>query len=694
MLKSFFFALGLLSLSLASEAQDQTIRYCGQPEAWDRIRHAHPLAESESRMAEEYLERWTEDYAADRSGGDLEIYIIPVVFHIIHDNGPENIDDDQVLNALSILNRDFRKLNTDVSLVVDAFQDITADIGIEFRLATKDPNGNCTTGINRIVSDLTYEGDDEMKSLIYWPRNKYLNVWICSDAAGAAGYTNLPGNVNAIWLASSDGIVIRSDYTGSIGTSSASRSRTLTHEVGHWLNLYHTWGSGNTPAVASNCNQDDNVSDTPNTIGWTECSLTGASCNNTVDNVQNYMEYSYCSRMFTEGQATRMRAAILSSVAQRNQLITPTNHANTGVVNPPLCVAQFSVSRTNVCVGEPIEFTDASYHGVSQWTWNFGDGTVIAGSDPELHQSPEYSYSTPGTYTVTLTVGNGMNTLQSTQQNVVTIVPLGFMATPVQEGFEGVWPEDRWFVVNPDNYVTWEVTPAAASSGTKSVRIRNFSNVVPDATDELISSTIDMAGEDTVYVSYKWAYANKLTATDDRLRIYVSGDCGDTWELIRLRRGTTNLPTTEATSAQFVPAEDAQWMGETLTITNPESLTESFRLKIDFVGKGGNNIYLDDINIWTIDEVLVGMNELSGVNGLSVYPNPSGGDMALEFAGFDNSPVRIELIDPAGRLCFATTHIQSLAGLQRVVIPQQTAGVYILRLQSSSGVVSRRLIFR
>jgi len=693
MLKPLFTALGLLAFSLPSVAQDHPVLYCGQPAAWDRIRHTHPLAEPESRMAEEYLEQWTIDYAANR-GGDLEIYIIPVVFHIIHDNGPENIGDDQVLNALSILNRDFRKLNTDVSLVVDAFQDITADIGIEFRLAAKDPNGNCTTGINRVVSDLTYDGDSEMKSLIYWPRNKYLNVWICSDAAGSAGYTNLPGNVNAIWLASSDGIVIRSDYTGSIGTSSASRSRTLTHEVGHWLNLYHTWGSGNTPGVASNCNQDDIVSDTPNTIGWTECSLTGSSCTNTVDNVQNYMEYSYCSRMFTEGQSTRMRAAILSSVAQRSQLITPTNHANTGVVNPPLCVAQFSVDRTNLCVGEPIQFTDASYHGVSQWTWNFGDGNVIAGSDPALYQSPVYTYSIPGTYTVTLTVGNGMNTLQSTQQNVVTVVPLGFMDTPVQEGFEGIWPEDRWYVSNPDNYVTWEVTPAAAASGTKSIRIRNFSNVVVDETDELISSTVDMAGEDTVYVSYKWAYANKLTPTDDRLRIYVSGDCGASWELIRLRRGTTNLPTTAATSAQFVPSEDAQWMGETLTITNPESLTESFRVKIDFVAKGGNNIYLDDINIWTIDEVLVGMEEFAGINSLSVYPNPSGGDMWLEFLGLDQSPVKVELIDPSGRLCFATTHSQTSSDLQRITIPQQTAGMYFLRLQTASGVVSRRLVFR
>ena len=101
----------------------------------------------------------------------------------------------------------------------------------------------------------------EMKQLIRWPRNKYLNVWVCEDAAGAAGYTRYPQWVQG--APEEDGIVIQHNYTGSIGTSNAYRSRTLTHEVGHWLNLRHPWGNSNNPGLAENCEQDDLVTTHP-----------------------------------------------------------------------------------------------------------------------------------------------------------------------------------------------------------------------------------------------------------------------------------------------------------------------------------------------------------------------------------------------------------------------------------------------
>ena len=94
----------------------------------------------------------------------------------------------QSLHAVDVLNTNFRALNETVSEVIPEFEDLVADVEIEFRLAQRDPNGNCHPGINRIVSELTYVGDSEMKSLIQWPRNKYLNVWVCEYAAGAAGY--------------------------------------------------------------------------------------------------------------------------------------------------------------------------------------------------------------------------------------------------------------------------------------------------------------------------------------------------------------------------------------------------------------------------------------------------------------------------------------------------------------------------
>jgi len=336
--------------------------------AQEKLFHNHPHLRIEAQQAKQELDEYTLEFEANRSG-DEQIYTIPVVFHVIHNNGPENISDEQIREAVDIMTRDFRKQNPDIISVRPEFQSIAADCGIEFKLATRDNAGNCHSGINRIVSQLTYDGyNEEIKELIQWPRNKYLNIWVCSDAGDAAGYSGYPASVNNAWSAYLDGIVVRSDYVGSTGTSSVVRSRTLTHEAGHWLNLMHTWGDSNDPDDPNNCEYSDEVADTPQTIGHVNCNLNSSTCDGTLDNVQNYMEYSYCSNMFTLGQRARMRAALTSSIAQRNQLITASNLNNTGVTNAPLCAASFTSSRKTACSGEAVTFLDNSYHGVTGWT--------------------------------------------------------------------------------------------------------------------------------------------------------------------------------------------------------------------------------------------------------------------------------------------------------------------------------------
>lgn len=682
-------ALGIASTGIF--AQENHL-YCGERENRVRMFGMYPEAEGIARRANEALESYTQNFTDEApERGSQTIYTIPVVFHVIHNNGPENISDEQILNGLSILNRDFALQNADISLVVSAFENITADVGIQFALATKDPNGNCTRGINRIVSPLTSDGGQDMKDLIIWPRNKYLNIWICQDAAGAAGYTNLPGDVAGFWGAATDGIVVRSDYVGAIGTSTNQRSRTLTHEVGHWINLYHTWGPGNSPGVASNCNQDDNVTDTPNTIGWTTCSLTGSSCGNTVDNVQNYMEYSYCSRMFTEGQRTRMRAAITSSVASRSSLITAANLLATGVTNPSLCVADFKFDKSILCAGDSVAFTDVSYHGITSWNWNFGDGVTLVGSDPAVHQNPTHIYNTPGTFTVTLTVSNGADELSKTYSNVITVLGEGGINTPLLEGFEGTWPDNNWFVNNVDGDETWQVV-STSYSGTKGLKLSNFTSESGHI-DEFISNTFDMSAIDTIFVSYKWAYANRVNETDDRLRISASGDCGTAWTLARIRKGTTNLPTRTGTNLAFTPSGIDQWSGETLTLTNSSYMTENFQLKYEFISYGGNNIYLDDINITVVDTLGNFIELTESPLEISLFPNPTNDATTLVLGSAAHRKTEVTLFNSAGDLVDRIFSGNLSVGTHNFEIEKQPAGFYIVQIQSGNAVIHRKLIF-
>jgi PKD repeat protein len=682
-------ALGIASTGIF--AQEEHLN-CGERENRVRMFGMYPEAEGIARRASEALESYTEnfsDQAPDR--GSQTIYTIPVVFHVIHNNGSENISDEQILNGLAIMNRDYAMLNTDISLVVTAFENITADVGIQFALATKDPNGNCTRGINRIVSPLTSVGDQSMKDLIMWPRNKYLNIWICQDANGAAGYSNLPPDVAGNWGANTDGIVVRSDYVGAIGTSTSQRSRTLTHEAGHWLNLYHTWGPGNSPAVDTNCNQDDNVTDTPNTIGWTTCSLTGSSCGNVVDNVQNYMEYSYCSRMFTQGQRTRMRAAITSSVASRSSLITASNLLATGVTNPALCVADFEFNKNILCAGDSVAFTDISYHGITSWNWNFGDGTTLVGSDPAVHQNPIHTYSTPGTYTVTLTVSNGADQLSKTYSNIITVLGGSALNTPLMEGFEGTWPANNWFVNNPDLDETWQVVNTNYS-GTKGLKLSNFTSESGHA-DEFISNTFDMSAMDTIFVSYKWAYASRVNVTDDRLRISASGDCGAAWTLARIRKGTTNLPTGTATNSAFTPNAVTQWNGETLTLTNSSYMTDHFQLKYEFISYGGNNLYLDDINITAVDTLGNFIEITESPLDISLYPNPTNDAATLVLGSAAHKKASVVMYNSAGEIVEQIYNGNLSVGTHTFTIPKQAAGFYIVQIQSGNAVTHRKLIF-
>ncbi|HEY0976252.1 MAG TPA: M43 family zinc metalloprotease [Flavobacteriales bacterium] len=683
-------ALFLLTASWGV-AQSGTVRPCSanDPHHLEAIHRGDPQRMAAMQAADAALEQFTGTFAEEERGGGGEI-VIPVVFHIIHLNGVENISDEQVYDAIRVLNEDFNRENSDWQAVNPAFLGLVADVGVSFRLATLDPSGNCTKGITRTVSALTNVGDGEMKDLIQWPRDRYLNIWTCIYADGAAGYTLYPGAVDGFFGASSDGIVARHDYVGAIGTSNPGRSRTLTHEVGHWINLRHVWGDSNEPGVASNCNIDDGVSDTPNSIGWTTCNVNGESCNAGLNNVENYMEYSYCSKMFTPGQRTRMLAALNSSTASRNNLWTVSNRQLTGTWDEPVvCSAEFVSDVRSICAGGSVQFEDRSYHNITSWSWTFEGGSPASSSE----QFPVVTYEQPGVYSVGLSVGDGENTVATSDAGYITVLADPGAALPFSDGFETtmVLPSTQWSTWDANNDGTFEPRTDASYSGDRSLRLRNH-GAPEGAVDELISTSIDLSTLSTPPVfSFRYAYRQRNSSTNDELRVLISKDCGLTWVVRAILNGSTSLSTAPIGNAPFVPADAGQWGYREITNIPDNYLEGDVRFKFRFISDGGNNLWLDDVNL---NGVGVGFEELGSMDGgLLVMPNPvnTTGEVVVDLPPAGD--VQLDVLDALGRTV-SVLHTGALSsGRSQWALPQDLVdGAYLVRLRHAGGTVVKRFI--
>ncbi len=265
-----------------------------------------------------------------------QVITIPVVVHVIYREDDENISDLQILSQIEVLNDDFRFRNSDRDGIPKAFQHAAGDALIEFVLAPRDPEGQPSTGITRTktgTARFSYDGSSDATILLdklikldpagvaAWPRDDYLNLWVCPLDDGLLGYAQFPGGD-----AATDGVVIRTTAFGKVGNviDHYNLGRTCVHEVGHWLNLLHIWGDD-----AHGCQRSDAVADTPNQGGPNEGApvYPKISCNNAPhgDMFMNYMDYvdDAAMFMFSRGQIERMNATLAgprASLALSNAL--------------------------------------------------------------------------------------------------------------------------------------------------------------------------------------------------------------------------------------------------------------------------------------------------------------------------------------------------------------------------------------
>ena len=305
-MRKIFFAIFILSSILCSS---QEKRNCGTNERLELYRQSHPESIRKSQLLEQDIQKWIDENANTKTNA----ITIPVVVHVVYKNNSENISDAQIQSQIDVLNKDFRRLNQDASNTPFDFLPFATDMQIEFCLA-KRYLGVPTTGIVRKQTNLP-EFHLYSDSIFFtnfggssaWNTNRYLNIWVCDIAGSVMGWAQFPGGGNS----QTDGIVIDHERFGITGTVSQPyhKGRTTTHEVGHWLSLFHIWGD--------NTCGDDYVTDTPEqeqaNFG---CNIhPKPSCTNSGDMFMNFMDYSddACMNIFTEGQKQRAMAVLNTS---------------------------------------------------------------------------------------------------------------------------------------------------------------------------------------------------------------------------------------------------------------------------------------------------------------------------------------------------------------------------------------------
>ena len=343
------------------------------------------------------------EYAA-ASGQTLTI---PVVFHVIaKTDGTGDIPEALIKSQMEILNEDFSALAGTPGAMGTAAK-------IRFVLATKDPNGQPHTGINRVTNDNYFNDGGGFQMALHWDTKRYLNIYT-NSAGGALGYATLASESAG---AVDDGVVLLYTTVGRNAPQGGDydQGRTATHEVGHYLGLLHTFDGGCGTATAPYTSGDLIMDTAAHAQENYECTAASSGCtgggNAPIDNYMNYTPDT-CMTKFTPEQVNRMRCSIMN---YRMALVMN----GEGLGTPP--VARFSATVEALTATFADESTDAD-GSIAARNWQFGDGTSSS------EQGPTHTYAAPGTYTVTLEVTDNSGATHSYSADVTV------MAAPACQG--------------------------------------------------------------------------------------------------------------------------------------------------------------------------------------------------------------------------------------------------------------------
>lgn len=645
------------------------------------------------------------------SGNRIATVYISVVFHIVLPN-PNIITDAQIQAQLDTLNKDFFGANGDSVKIPSYFKPLFGKSGIQFCLAQRNPDGDATNGIDRVFTNqASFSIDDGVKhdyagGVASWNTDKYYNIWVCLMSNSILGYATFPDDPTT---ANGDqGVVI--DYRSLPGGAFTAYNggKTLTHETGHYFNLFHIWGDDN-----GSCTGSDDVSDTPNQADASSGCYTGIktdACTPGGNGImyQNFMDYTDdpCLVMFTTEQMSRMetalvtsRPSLLSSNGCQPVVLSPYDVQLRAVEQPSqrLCTAAFTPqvtikNRGTVSLTSLQISTQIDNGPVTPTTWT---GSLTTYNTTLITLTGLTAI--PGMHTLTVYVSNPNNNADQDRSNDTLQINFQYFpaVTSVSESFESTtFPPPGWDIVNPDKSITWQRVTLASKTGNASVRMDNYNyNLAAiGQKDDLRMPSINIpAGADSAFLSFQLAAAvvtgfNTPGNNWDTLQVLISKDCGQTYTSLYKKWGKNLVTDSIPEGNEFIPSS-SQWRKDSVNLAN---YIGSDNLLIAFRNTSGveNEVYLDDINLRTLT-----VNPNLKAQGFLVTPNPTVGNISIQFYPQPNNLRGIQLFNDIGqKIAEVVVGKDGANNNYNFDLSHYQRGTYLMRAVFTDRVITRKII--
>lgn len=420
--------------------------------------------------------------------------------------------------------------------------------------------------------------------------NIYFANSVTSGSSALCGYAYFPGNPDRILM----------------DNGCTTNGTTLSHEIGHYLTLYHTHGKTNNGTTdelvdGSNCSTaGDDVCDTPADPNLTgkvnsQCQYTSNERDANGDlfqpNTENIMSYApqSCRRIFTSGQYDRALSGYLSF---RSYLIQ----------NP--FIADFQVAQSIVCTGDEVSFTNLSRGDYERVEWEFSGGT------PEVSDSdnPITSYSSPGFYDVTLTTyGDDGSIDTKIVQNAIKVENPAAEVIALSDDFETALIED-YNIHSPADLETFSIAQTGfESSQSLTLNFYNYQNA--NGVDYLMFTPLENPGQLDYILSFDYAFtyfSDGLSERIDEIRILSKG-CGE-WIEIWRANGKEDA-TANSKGSSFSPNNEEWRHVEVYLPYDPDS--DFVQILLEASSSNGNNFYFDNLKIEYADDIVIRNLELT-----------------------------------------------------------------------------------